>query len=577
MKVSQYFFHTVKETPSDADIESQRLLIRAGFIKKISPGIYSYLPLGLRSLRKVENIVREEMDKAGALEILMSMVQPSSMWEESGRWGMYGKELLKFKNRSEQEFCLGPTHEEVVTDIVRREVKSYRDLPFNLYQIQTKYRDEIRPRFGLLRGREFLMKDAYSFDLNKDEALKAYDLMFKTYQRIFRRCGLNFRAVQADSGAIGGSYTHEFQVLAGSGEDLIMACDSCDYASNIEITPVVTEIKPAQPTQDAIEKFETKGLKTIDHLAKFLKVDASTLVKTLFFKSGDDFVCALVRGDDDLSEVKLKMALGADGPLEMANEKEVNEISGAWPGSCGPVGLRIPVYCDHKLKALGDWVVGANEDHFHLRHVVPDRDFKVHKWVDLGQAQVGGQCPNCQPGKLEAHRGIEVGQVFYLGDKYSKSMGATYLDDKGKSHPCEMGCYGIGVSRTMQAAVEQNHDKDGMIWPLPLAPFQVHICLLDVDDEEMKGVSDKITASLEKEGIDVLVDDRPERPGVKFKDADLLGMPIRVNIGKRSYAQGGQVEIVTRQDKNMEKVTADQAPETIKKWIKEKTASFLGE
>lgn len=575
MKLTQYFFHTLKESPSDAEIESHRLLIRAGMIKKLAPGIYSYLPMGLRSIRKFENIVREEMNRAGAIEILMPMVQPAELWRETERWEIMGKGLLKLKDRNEHELCLGATHEEVVTDIARREIKSYRDLPVNLYQIQTKYRDEVRPRFGLMRGKEFIMKDAYSFDVSKEAALKSYEAMFAAYKRIFSRCGLAFRTVRADAGAIGGTYTHEFQVLAQSGEDQIMACTQCDYASNIEITPANDKAPLGKPSGAKREEFATPGLKTIDDLAKSLKVASSQLVKTLFYKTDDKrFICVLLRGDEELNEIKLKNLLGMSMNPEMASENDVFQVSGAHPGSCGPVGLNIPVYCDNGIKALSDWVVGANKDGFHLKNVNPDVDFKPTKWVDVRKAKEGDYCPECETGKLKSHRGIEVGHVFYLGDKYSKKMGAMYLDEKGKSGPCEMGCYGIGIGRTVQAAIEQNHDKDGMIWPLPLAPFEVLICLLDVNDPATKKVADDLYAKLNQSGVEVLYDDRDERPGSKFKDADLVGIPMRVNIGKKSLDAGGQVELIERKTKTMSKVAADKAAQEILGWMEKQRAQF---
>ncbi|MCC6277459.1 MAG: proline--tRNA ligase [Oligoflexia bacterium] len=571
MRLSKYLFHSLKESPQDAEIESHRLLVRAGFIKKLAPGIYSYLPLALRSIRKFEDIVREELNKSGAIEILMPMVQPQELWDESGRWDLMGKGLLKFKDRNEHSMCLGPTHEEVVTDIARREIKSYRDLPLNLYQIQTKYRDEIRPRFGLMRGKEFIMKDAYSFDVSKEAALKSYELMFQAYKRIFKRCGLSFRTVRADSGAIGGSHTHEFQVLAQSGEDQIMACEKCDYASNIEITPVLRKVSEASHSGKAAESFETPGLKTIDDLAKSLKVKAEGLVKTLFVK-GDkgEFICVLIRGSDEINLVKLKNQLGLENTPELSSDHEVLKLTGANPGSCGPVGLKIRTFCDQSLKAIGDWVVGANKDGFHLKNVKPGRDFSPAGWGDFTRAVEGDPCPDCG-GKLNSHRGIEVGHVFYLGDKYSKSLKANFLDEKGQSKPAEMGCYGIGITRTVQAAIEQNHDKDGMIWPVPLAPFQVYLALLDINDAQTVEAAEKIYDSLTKNGVEVLLDDRDERPGVKFKDADLMGLPVRINIGKRSLAEGF-VEFVERRTKTQSKVSPSEVISKTKQYIESEIA-----
>lgn len=584
MRLSKYFLHTLKEAPGDAEIESHRLLIRGGFIKKLAPGIYTYLPLGLRSVRKFENIVREEMNRAGATEILMPMVQPEELWRETSRWENMGKGLLKFKDRNEHGFCLGATHEEVVTDVARRAVQSYRDLPFNLYQIQTKFRDEIRPRFGLMRGKEFIMKDAYSFDVDKENALKSYELMFNAYKRIFSRCGLKFRTVRADSGAIGGSHTHEFQVLAQSGEDQIMACEKCDYASNIEVTPANTAETAVEtvsfdpkakniplgnlPDPSKSKSLLTKGLKTIDDLAKFLTLPPHSLVKTLFYKINDKkFLCVLLRGDEELNEVKLKNLYGLDAVPEMCTEGEVLAITGAHPGSCGPVGVTCAVICDNGLKNLKNWIVGANVDDFHLYNMNPDVDFKVTRWADLRKAREGDLCPECG-GKLQSHRGIEVGHVFYLGDKYSKAMKATYLDEKGKTTYCEMGCYGIGIGRTVQAAVEQSHDKDGIVWPLALAPYEVLICLLDVGDEATRSVAEKIYHDLLEKNVEVLLDDRDERPGGKFKDADLIGIPMRINVGKKSLADGNQVELVERRTKKIDKVKAAEAVGHVLAWMK---------
>jgi prolyl-tRNA synthetase len=613
MRLSQYFFHTLKESPSDAEIESHKLMIRAGFIKKLAPGMYTFMPLGLRSLRKFESIVREEMNRAGAIEILMPVVHPQELWQETGRWDVMGKGLLKFKDRNDHGYCLGATHEEVITDIARKEIQSYRDMPVNLYQIQTKFRDEVRPRFGLMRGKEFIMKDAYSFDVSREAALKSYEAMYEAYIRIFSRCGLKFRIVRADSGAIGGSHTHEFQVLAQSGEDQIMACENCDYASNVEITPAINKNDLEQTKDDVkisdtveslgyvvdretipgfaplsksgkklpdikseniqkLSKYQvisTPHLKTIDDLAKTLKAPAHQLVKTLFFKvSEKDFVCVLLRGDEEVNEIKLKNLLNLSMPPEMASELDVIHITSAHPGSCGPVGLLIPVICDQGLKGLKDWTVGANSNGYHLLNINPDKDFTVSQWADVRKAHEIDSCPECKNGSLKSHRGIEVGHVFYLGDKYSKAMNAAFLDEKGKSNLCEMGCYGIGIGRTVQAAIEQNHDKDGMIWPLPLAPFQVLICLLDVDDENTKTVAEKIYTQLLAAGVEVLMDDRDERPGGKFKDADLVGIPLRVNIGKRSLAENQQVELVERRTKQVEKVNATEAKLKIQEWLK---------
>ena len=574
---SKSFLHTLKEAPADAEIPSHQLLVRGGYIRKVAPGVWTYSHLLLRSLRKLEKIIREELDTRGCQEILMPMVQPQALWEETGRWRGMGDGLLKFKNRNGHDFCLGATHEEVITDYVRKDVRSYRDLPVNLYQIQTKYRDELRPRFGLMRGREFIMKDAYTFDVDREAALKSYDLMYEAYQAIFRRLDLEFRIVQADAGQIGGSVTHEFQVLASSGEDHLMVCDSCDFAANIEVAPAVFNGKQAQnPSAPFPEKFSTPNIKTIDALAKFISVPPSQLVKTLFFSANEPGseskdikpIAVLLLGDDELNPVKLKNLLGLVNPPLMLTDEEVKQTCGAWPGSCGPVGLKIPIYMDEKVQELAEMVVGANEDDFHYRHVVTGRDFKPTQIADLRTAKAGDQCPKCKKGRYQSMRGIEVGHVFYLGTKYSQAMSATFLNAEGAAQPIEMGCYGIGVTRTVQAAVEQSHDADGIIWPLALAPFAVHICLLDPDKSEVSKYATDLYNQLQAQGIECFLDDRNERPGVKFKDADLLGMPLRVNVGGKGLANG-QIEVVVRKGKQMHKVESAQGVAKIASLVKE--------
>lgn len=562
MRWNQAHIYTLKEAPVDAEIPSHQLMVRGGFIKKLAPGIYTFGHLGLRAVRKFENIIREELNQRGCTEILMPMVHPQSIWEETGRWKEMGDGLLKFKNRNDQWFCLGATHEEAVTDYVRHDIKSYRDLPRSLYQIQTKYRDEIRPRFGLMRGREFVMKDAYSFDTDQASALKTYDVFYGAYQAIFNRLGLEYRIVQADAGNIGGSQTHEFQLLAEAGEDALLVSDSSDFAANVEICPaidVTPQISQAAPL--AIEKFATPGQKTIADLAKFTGVSEKELVKTLFFSANEGFdprdkalkpVCVILRGSDELNPIKLKNLLKLTNPPRLLTDEEVREVSGANPGSCGPVGLKCPVYMDNGVQGLKNFIVGANEDGFHWKNVNIGRDFTPVATVDLRMAVAGDRDPKGQ-GILRSYRGIEVGHVFYLGTKYSQKMSATYLDQSGKAQPLEMGCYGIGVTRTVQAAIEQSHDKDGIIWPVSIAPFAVHICHLDPAEPAMSAVVDELEKALEAKGIEVLVDDREERPGVKFKDADLLGMPVRIVVGKKGFEKG-EIEIVTRKTKTIDKV-----------------------
>lgn len=579
MRWNQVHIYTLKEAPSDAEIPSHQLMVRGGFIKKLAPGLYTYGNLALRAIRKFEAIIRRELDGRGCTEILMPMVHPQALWQETGRWDEMGPGLLKFKNRNDHWFCLAATHEEAVTDYVRHDVKSYRDLPRNLYQIQTKYRDEIRPRFGLMRGREFSMKDAYSFDLDQAGALKSYDNLYAAYQSIFNALGLDYRIVQADAGNIGGSQTHEFQLLADAGEDALLVSDTSDFAANVEVCPAIdpephvsadTELKPT-------EKFATPGLKTIADLAKSTGVPERELVKTLFFSMNEGFdvrdkavkaVGVLLRGSDELNPIKLKNILKMTNPPRMLTDDEVREVSGAHPGSCGPVGLKIPIYIDQGIAGLKNFIVGANEDGFHMKNVNIERDFKPQATADLRMAREGDRDPNGK-GLLKSFRGIEVGHVFYLGTKYSQKMNASYLDTNGKAQPLEMGCYGIGVTRTVQAAIEQSHDKDGIIWPVSIAPFHVHICSLDPTDEAVGGLASSLEKELEAAGIDVLVDDRDERPGVKFKDADLLGMPVRIVIGKKGLDKG-EIEVVTRKTKAMDKV----APTAVVARVKEILASL---
>lgn len=575
MKWTQTHINTLKEAPSDAEIPSHKLMIRAGMMKKLAPGLYTYGNLALRAIRKFENIIRGELDKRGCTEILMPMVHPRELWEETNRWSEMGAGLLKFQNRNEHWFCLGATHEEAVTDYVRHDIKSYKDLPKNLYQIQTKYRDEIRPRFGLMRGREFSMKDAYSFDADQAGALKAYDSMYAAYQAIFNRLGLDYRIVQADAGNIGGSQTHEFQLLADAGEDALLVSDTTNFAANVEVCPAIdpephvssdTELKP-------LEKFETKGLKQISTLSKATGVPERELVKTLFFATNEDTkspdlkaVAVLLRGSDELNPVKLKNMLGLTNPPPLLTDEEVKKVSGAWPGSCGPVGLTIPVYMDNGVAGLKNFIVGANVDAYHLKNVNIGRDFTPAKIGDLRMARAGDKCPESN-GRLKAYRGIEVGHVFYLGTKYSQKMGATFLDAGGKAQPFEMGCYGIGVTRTVQAAIEQSHDADGIVWPKAIAPFAVHMCVLDPKDPGVMETATTIYNELNASGFEVLMDDRDERPGVKFKDADLLGMPIRLVLGKKGV-DAGEIEVVERRSKKMTKIAPKAALDEIKKlWM----------
>jgi prolyl-tRNA synthetase len=574
MRWTKSHIYTLKEVPADAEIPSHQLMVRGGYIKKVAQGIFTYGTLALRSLKKFEGIVREELDKRGCVEILMPMVQPRELWDESHRWTDMGQGLLKFKNRLDQDFCLGATHEEVVTDYVRRDVKSYRDLPVNLYQIQTKYRDEVRPRFGLLRGREFIMKDAYSFDVDVEGAHKSYKLMFEAYTAIFKRLGCKFVSVKADSGNIGGTMSEEFHILADSGEDGLLVAEDGSYAANVEVAPAV-DMEPhvsADSTLKAIENFPTPGLKTIEDLAKSTGVEARNLVKTLFFSGAEEGakdikpVCVLVRGSDELNPVKLKSLLGLTNPPLMLTDQEVKAVAGAWPGSCGPVGLKIPIYMDNGVSGLKNYITGANEDGFHIRNVNHGRDFTPTKVADLRVAREGDKNP-VGDGILKSFRGIEVGHIFYLGTKYSKTMQATYLNVAGQATLIEMGCYGIGISRTVQAVIEQCHDKDGIVWPAAIAPFHVHICLLDPDAKEAAEVANKLYDELWASGVEVLIDDRNERPGVKFKDADLLGMPLRMNIGSRGL-QTGEIELIVRKSREAAKVKVESAANRVRELLK---------
>lgn len=537
MRYSQYLLNTLKETPADAEVISHQLMMRAGMIRKVAAGIYNYLPLGLRSIRKVERIVREEMDRAGAIELLMPTVVPAELWQESGRWEQYGKELLRIRDRKETEFCLGPTHEEVITDIVRREVKSYRQLPLNLYQIQGKFRDEIRPRFGLMRGREFIMKDAYSFDLDEAGADLAYEKMYQAYRRIFERCGLKFRAVEADTGNIGGTASHEFMVLAESGEDAIVSCGSCEYAANVEKAEIRDPGQAAPAPAEALTRVLTPARKTIEEVALFLETVPERLVKTLIVQTDrGETVAVLLRGDRELNEIKLCRLLECNW-VELAAEESVVKATGAPSGFAGPVGLKLRILADFEVRSMADFITGANEKDAHYTGVNLERDFTVDTFADLRQAVAGDACPRCG-GKLESWRGIEVGHVFKLGTKYSDAMNATVLDAAGKEQVLFMGCYGIGVGRTVAAAIEQNHDDNGIIFPMPIAPFQVLVTMVNPKDDAVRESAETLYRELQDAGVEVLLDDRDERPGSKFKDADLIGIPLRVTVGARGIKEG---------------------------------------
>jgi prolyl-tRNA synthetase len=543
MLFSRMLIPTMKETPSEAEAISHQLLLRAGMIRKVTSGIYNYLPLGRRVLAKVERIVREEMNRAGAQEVLMPAVQPAELWQESGRWEVYGKELLRFLDRHERDYCFGPTHEEVITDLVRREVHSYRQLPLNLYQIQTKFRDEIRPRFGLIRSREFIMKDGYSFDTNEAGAEACYQEMYDAYTRIFQRCGLKFKVVEADTGPIGGSFSHEFMVLADTGEDLLASCNVCDYAANLEKAEVPLELQEPAPPLGEKELVPTPNVRTVEEVAAFLKVAPQDIVKTLIYETERGPMAILIRGDHEVNEVKVKNLLGVTD-LALASRVLVQELTGAEVGFVGPLGLDLPIYADQAVFRMNSLVTGANRDHHHLRRVHPQRDFRITGVADLRYVMEHDPCPRCQ-GKLTFLRGIEVGHIFKLGHKYSKALKAVYLDQEGVEQYIYMGCYGIGVSRIVAAAIEQGHDAQGIIFPMALAPVQVGLIPISLTEAVVKDTVFKLHDDMEADGFEVLLDDRDERPGVKFKDCDLLGIPLRVVIGARTLEKG-QAEVKER-------------------------------
>ncbi len=567
MRYTEFLLPTLKETPADAEVISHQLMLRAGMIRKVAAGIYNYLPFGLRAIRKVEKIVREEMERSGAIELLMPMVIPAELWQESGRWEDYGKELLRLKDRKEGPFCLGPTHEEVITDVVRGTVRSYRQLPLNLYQIQTKFRDEIRPRFGLMRGREFIMKDAYSFDLDEAGADVAYEKMYQAYCRIFERCGLKFRAVEADTGNIGGTSSHEFMVLAESGEDAIVSCDSCSYAANVEKAELAPPEKPAVAPAEALAKVATPGKKTIEEVAEFLQKAPERLVKTLLLETdGGETVAVLLRGDRELNDIKLCRLLDCNH-VELASEETVQRLTGAPSGFAGPVGLEMRILADSEVRGMSDFITGANEEDCHYCGVNLGRDCTVEAFADLRLAQAGDPCPRCA-GKLEIWRGIEVGHIFKLGTKYSAALGATVLDDAGQERPLFMGCYGIGIGRTVAAAIEQNHDENGIIFPLPIAPFQVLISVVNPREEEVLAVAEKLYGELLQLGVEVLLDDRDERPGSKFKDADLVGIPLRVTVGARGLKEGA-VELQERRSGERRMLPLGEAAATLEGLVRQ--------
>ncbi len=570
MRSSQMFLPTLRQVPSDAEVVSHQLMLRAGMIRKLTSGVYSYLPLGLRVIKKIERIVREEMNRAGAQEVLLPGVQPGELWQESGRWQEYGKELLRFEDRHGRPYCLGPTHEEVVTDLVRGEVRSYRDLPLNLYQIQTKFRDEIRPRYGLMRGREFIMKDAYSFDADEAGAEASYRAMYEAYRRIFQRCGLKFRAVEADTGTIGGSFSHEFMVLAETGEDTIISCTSCEYAANLEKAETLSGRDEADPDSARFEEMkavDTPNMRTIEEVSGFLKVAPSTVVKTIVYATSSDPVAVLIRGDYEVNEAKLRAYLKTQ-ILELADPQTVERATGAPTGFAGAVGISTRTIADWSVKPMVNAVMGANRADTHLTNVNRGRDFTVAEFADLRVIREEDPCPRCG-GTIAFFKGIEVGHVFKLGEKYSKALKAVFLDRDGREKNLIMGCYGIGVGRTAAAAIEQNNDKDGIIWPVPIAPYHVIVVPISVNDEETRTAAENIYGALRDKGLEVILDDRDERPGIKFKDADLIGVPLRITVGSKNL-KNGMVEMRTRTEGTNTLVPLDVIVDTAERWVRER-------
>jgi prolyl-tRNA synthetase len=565
-RFSEFFIPTLKEVPAEAEIISHQMMLRAGMIRKLAAGIYSYLPYGLMALKKVENIIREEMNRAGAIELLLPGVQPGELWMESGRWNYYGPELLRFRDRHNRESCLGPTHEEVITDLVRREIHSYKQLPLALYQIQTKFRDEIRPRFGIMRAREFIMKDAYSFDVDEQGCNRSYEKMYRAYEAIFRRCGLKFRAVEADTGAIGGSFSHEFMVLSDTGEDDIVSCQNCTYASNLEKAEVGEqgEIPSGSEEEKEIEILDTPGMRTIEEVTNFLSIGPQNVVKTLIYQTESEPVALLVRGDHEVNVAKARNALNAE-ELVLADLDTVLEVTGAPMGFAGAMGLKVKILADLSLKGMKNMVMGANQKDRHVRNVNEGRDFRVDHYADLRMITPSDPCPRCG-GKLCFGKGIEVGHVFKLGVKYSNALKAAILDKNGHEAPIIMGCYGIGVGRTVAAAIEQCHDDNGIIFPVSISPFEVAILPLELHESRVKEVAEQLYRQLNEEGLSAFLDDRDERPGLKFKDADLLGTPVRVTVSTRTLHKDS-VEIKLRSGQKLDLIPVQEATKAISETI----------
>lgn len=566
MRTSKLYAPTLRQTPAEAEVPSHQLMLRAGFIRKVAGGVYTYLPLAWRTLRKIEQIIREEMEAKDGQELALPIVQPAELWKETGRWEVFGEEMFRLVDRHNREFCLGPTHEEIITDLVRNEVRSYKQLPLLLYQIQNKYRDEIRPRFGLMRGREFIMKDAYSFDKDEAGLDKSYKDMYDAYTNIFNRCGLTFRPVEADGGAIGNATTHEFTVLAETGESDIVYCEKCDYAANAEKSELKPIVAPAEE-ELPLEKVNTPGTKTIEAVAEFLNTPIEKNIKAVIFQNEkDQVICAFVRGDHEVNDVKLQNITGAI-TLKMAEESAIRAIGGV-PGFMSPIGLSEDaiVVVDATVMEMHNAVCGANEEDCHYKNANPKRDFGDVIVADIRLIAQGDPCPHCGAPVKMTH-GIEVGQVFKLGIKYSKALGATFLDENGKEKPLIMGCYGIGVSRTMAAAIEQFHDDNGIIWPASIAPFEVVIVPINAKDEAQMQIAEKLYADMKNAGIDVLLDDRKDRAGVKFKDADLIGYPVRITVSPK-LLDANEVEIKVRRDGVTSNVKVDDCAQTVKDMLK---------
>jgi len=563
MRFSRAFIPTKKESPADAEIPSHKLLIRAGFIRKVASGLYDILPLGALVIRKIERIVREEMDRAGAQEVILPIMHPAELWIESGRWDVYGKEMVKFKDRHGRDYSLAPTAEEVITDLVRKEVRSYKDLPLNLYQIGRKFRDEIRPRFGLMRAREFIMKDAYSFHASDEDAEREYWNMYETYCRIFERMGLEFKAVEADTGEIGGKFSHEFMVIADTGEGKLVYCEKCGYAASTE---KAEQLKPEVPEKKEelfkpVEKVHTPNVKRIEEVSQFLGVPQENILKLLIYVVDGEPVAVAIRGDREVEETKLKQVFRGR-EVRLATDEEIEEFTGQPKGFLSPIGLKIPVYADYSVIPMVNFVAGAGEKDYHLKNVNWGRDFEVKEFIDVAEVRGGDPCPRCGAPLIEK-RGIEVGHIFKLGTKYSEAMGALFVDENGEEKPIVMGCYGIGITRVMAAAVEQNHDENGIVWPVEIAPFQVIVIPVNVKNDEIRSVAERVYGELQSAGFDVLIDDRNARPGFKFKDADLIGIPYQVIVGKR--ASEGVVELKERKTGERREIAIEDAVSELQK------------